>query len=192
MSMRRAVLALLAVLALAAPAAAADDEPLWALLARGGQTIMIRHAITTPGVGDPPNMRLDDCASQRNLTDEGRAHAQRVGEAVRARRIPVARVLASPWCRCLETAKLAFGTFGAAETWAPLGNLYGRPERRDDQVKAMRITLGEPRTGGNLVLVSHGSTISAVTGVSPDTAEMVIVTPQGDGRFAVAGRLAVR
>jgi broad specificity phosphatase PhoE len=188
--MRRAVLALLAWLALAAPAAAADDEPLWALLARGGQTIMIRHAITTPGVGDPPTMRLDDCASQRNLTDEGRAHARRVGEAVRARGIPLERVLSSPWCRCLETARLAFTA--PHEMWAPLGNLYGRPELRDEQVRAMRVRLGERRSGGNVVMVSHGSTISAVTGVSPDTAEMVIVTPQGDGRFAVAGRLTVR
>jgi broad specificity phosphatase PhoE len=186
--------ALLALVALAAatPARADDGERLWTLLAGGGQVVMIRHAITTPGVGDPPNMRLGDCASQRNLTDEGRAHARRVGEAFRGRRIPVARVLTSPWCRCLETAKLAFGTFGAAETWAPLGNLYGRSELRDDQVKAMKATLGERRTGGNLVLVSHGSTISAVTGINPDTAEMVIVTPQGDGGFVVAGRLAVR
>lgn len=188
---RAALLALLA-LAAATPASAEDGGRLWTLLAGGGQVIMIRHAITTPGVGDPPTMRLEDCASQRNLTDEGRAHARRVGEAFRARRIPVARVLSSPWCRCLETARLAFGTFAAAETWPPLGNLYGRPDLRDGQVKAMKATLGERRTGGNLVLVSHGSTISAVTGINPDTAEMVVVTPQTDGGFAVAGRLSVR
>jgi hypothetical protein len=52
--------------------------------------------------------------------------------------------------------------------------------------------LGEPRAGGNLVLVSHGSTISAVTGIHPQTAEMIVVTPQGAGRFTVAGRLVVR
>src|SRR5882724_1020410 len=175
--MAAARLALVAVIALAlgGPAAAADDEALWALLARGGQMIMIRHAITTPGVGDPPGMRLDDCASQRNLTDEGRAHARRLGEAFRARRIPVERVLSSPWCRCLETARLAFAA-APPETWAPLGNLYGRPELRDEQVGAMRVRLGERRAGGNVVMVSHGSTISAVTGISPDTAEMVIVT----------------
>ena len=190
--MIRAALLVLLALAAASPAAADDSDRLWTLLAGGGQAIMIRHAITTPGVGDPPDMRLPDCATQRNLTDEGRAHARRVGEAFRGKRIPVARVLTSPWCRCLETAQLAFGAFGAAQTWAPLGNLYGRPELREAPVKDMRATLGERRTGGNLVLISHGSTISAVTGVSPDTAEMVIVTPQGDGRFAVAGRLSVR
>ena len=133
-------------------------------------------------------MRLDDCSTQRNLTDEGRLHARRVGEAFRARGIIVARVLSSPWCRCMETARLAFG---AAEPSPSLGNLFGRPEARDEQVRQMRALVGERRTGGNLVLVSHGSTISALTGVSLGTAEMVVVTPSGAGRFTVAGRLSV-
>jgi phosphohistidine phosphatase SixA len=173
---------------LALPGAAGASEALWALLRGGGQVVLIRHAVTTPGVGDPAGMRLDDCATQRNLSDEGRRHARLVGEAFRARGIPVDRVLSSPWCRCLETARLAFGS---AEPWAPLGNLYGRPERRDAQVREMRALVGQSRTGSNLVLVSHGSTISALTGVSPGTAEIVVVTPGGDGRFAVAGRLTV-
>jgi broad specificity phosphatase PhoE len=62
----------------------------------GGQAVMIRHAITTPGVGDPWGMRLDDCRTRRNLTDEGRRDARRLGEAFRARGIPVGRVLSSP------------------------------------------------------------------------------------------------
>jgi broad specificity phosphatase PhoE len=172
----------------AGPSGAADSEQVWALLRAGGQVALIRHAITTPGVGDPAGMRLDDCSTQRNLTDAGRQHARRVGEAFRARGVPIDRVLSSPWCRCLETARLAFGT---AETWAPLGNLYGRQERRADQVRDMKALVGQRRSGGNLVLVSHGSTIDALTGVSPGTAEVVVVTPQGDGSFSVAGRLAV-
>jgi broad specificity phosphatase PhoE len=174
------------------PAAAHASEPLWALLKAGGQVVLIRHAITTPGVGDPAGMRLDDCASQRNLTDAGRAHARRVGEAFRARGIVVDRLLTSPWCRCIETARLAWGPARlSAEVWTPLGNLFGRSERKTEQVREMRARVSERRAGGNLVLVSHGSTIVALTGVSTDAAEMVIVTPQGDGRFAVAGRLAV-
>src|SRR5688500_10928907 len=155
-------------LGLLAPAAAASED-VWALLKSGGQIIFMRHAITTPGVGDPPGMRLDDCRTQRNLTDDGRRDARRVGEAFRARGIPVARVLSSPWCRCLETARLAFG---AAETSLPLGNLYGRPDAAAGQVREMRAMAGESPVGGNVVWVSHGSTISALTGVSPDTAEM--------------------
>jgi broad specificity phosphatase PhoE len=171
----------------AAPAAANED--VWALLAGGGQVVLLRHAITTPGVGDPAGMRLEDCSTQRNLTEAGREDSRRLGAAFRARNIRIDRVLSSPWCRCIETAQLAFD---AAEPWQPLSNLYGRAENRDEQVHQMRTLAGERRSGGNLVLVSHGSTILALTGVNLDTAEMVVVTPQGDGRFAVAGRLQVR
>jgi broad specificity phosphatase PhoE len=177
-------LALTAVLGLSTAAGA--SEPLWNLLKGGGQVVLIRHAVTTPGVGDPPGMRVDDCSTQRNLSDEGRQDARRLGEAFRTRRIPADRVLSSPWCRCLETARLAFGQ---AELWQPLSNLYGRPENREEQVRQMRTLVAERRTGDNLVLVSHGSTIAALTGVAPAPAELVIVTPQGNGRFTVAGRL---
>jgi broad specificity phosphatase PhoE len=181
-------LVLMAALPSPAPAATAGAEALWRLLAGGGQVVLIRHAITTPGVGDPPGMRLDDCATQRNLDEEGRRDARRLGDAFRTRRIPVERVLSSPWCRCLETARLAFGR---AETWEPLSNLFGRSERRTKQVEEMRRLVGERPPSGNLVLVSHGSTIVALTGVSPAPAELVVVTPSGGGRFSVAGRLTV-
>jgi phosphohistidine phosphatase SixA len=183
----RAVL-LVALALVAAPSPAGADERVWGLVKGGGQAIFMRHAITTPGVGDPPNMRLADCATQRNLTDAGRSHARRVGEAFRTRAIPVERILSSPWCRCLETARLAFGP---PEAWAPLGNLFGRPENRAAQVTELQALASERRTGGNIVLVTHGSTISALTGIGPDTAEMVVLTPQGGGRFEVAGRLSV-
>jgi broad specificity phosphatase PhoE len=184
----RAVLLLVALATLAVAAPGGAEEPVWALVQRGGQVIMLRHAITTPGVGDPAGMRLDDCSTQRNLTDEGRRHAGRVGDAFRTRGVTVDRVLSSPWCRCQETARLAFGV---AETWAPLGNLFGRPERSGEQVEQMRALVGERQGRGTLVLVTHGSTIAALTGINPATAEMVVVTPQGGGRFAVAGRLTV-
>jgi len=185
---RRALLLLALAARLAWPAAGspADEEQLWRLLAGGGQVVLVRHAVTTPGLGDPPGMRLEDCATQRNLSNEGRDEARRLGAAFRARGIPVLRLLSSPWCRCLETARLAFGS---PEVWAPLGNLFGRPENREEQVRRMRELVGERVAGGNLVLVSHGSTISALTGVSPGTAEMVILTPRGAGSFTVDGTL---
>jgi len=182
------VLITVSCLLAAAPSAAAGDQ-LWTLLEGGGQVVLIRHGLTTPGVGDPPGFRLDDCATQRNLNDEGRREAQRVGEAFRARRIPVERVLSSPWCRCVETARLAFG---GSEPWPALANLFGRPENRAEQVRQMQRQVSERPGPGNLVLVTHGSTIAALTGINPGTAEMVVVTPQGGGRFAVAGRLSAR
>jgi broad specificity phosphatase PhoE len=169
------------VLLLAAAGALADDQ-LWTALKGGGHVVLMRHAVTTPGAGDPPGMRLEDCSTQRNLTDAGRGHARRIGEAWRARGIPVERVLSSPWCRCLETARLAFGK---ADRAAALSNLFGRRENEAAQVRELRkLAAAQPR--GNLVLVTHGSTIAALTGVSPGTGEMVILR-HGE----LAGRLSV-
>src|SRR5215471_1783722 len=95
----RAILAC-AVLVLAV----ADDEALWTLLRAGGQVIMLRHAGTIGMFGDFFGFRVEDCSTQRNLTEAGREQARKIGEAFRAREIPIARVLSSPWCRCLDTA----------------------------------------------------------------------------------------
>src|SRR6185503_13331091 len=105
----RAVLACAVLILAAAGPAVADDEALWTLLRAGGQVIMLRHAGTIGTFGDPPGFRFDDCSTQRNLTEAGREQARKIGEAFRAREIPIARVLSSPWCRCLDTARLAFG-----------------------------------------------------------------------------------
>ena len=178
--------AFLALLSL--PPRARADETLWSLLQTGGQVVLMRHAVTTPGVGDPPGFRLDDCNTQRNLTDDGRRDAQRVGAEFRARGVVVENVLSSPWCRCVETANLAFGR---ADNSTALSNLFTHPENRDRQVREMRELIASPRVG-NRVFVSHGATIAALTGISLDTAEMLVVTPQGGGRFVVNGRLSVR
>jgi broad specificity phosphatase PhoE len=177
-------LGLALVLALAASANAVADEKLWSLLKGGGQVVLIRHAVTTPGAGDPPRMKLEDCSTQRNLTDEGRRHAGRIGAEWRKRAIPVDRVVSSPWCRCLETARLAFRR---PEVSGALSNLFGYAENREPQVREMRALVAAHTGKGNLVLVTHGSTISALTGVSPGTGEMVILS-----RGEVAGRLAVQ
>lgn len=176
------------VLLLLAPHARAD-EALWALLKQGGQIVLIRHGVTTPGVGDPPGFKLDDCRTQRNLSDAGRQEAQRLGAALRERGVPVARVLSSPWCRCIETARIAFGV--DPQTEAALANLFEHGQNRERQLVAFRKLVAAPLTTGNLMLVTHGSTTAAFTGISPGTAEMVIVTPEGGGQYRVAGRLAV-
>jgi broad specificity phosphatase PhoE len=177
---------LLASLLLVLPSRAAADETLWQLLRSGGQFLFMRHAITTPGVGDPPGFRLDDCSTQRNLTDAGREDARRVGAAFRTRGIPVGRVLSSPWCRCMETSRLAFGT---AEPWAPLSNLFDNRAGEAEQMRALREIAGRRPTGGNVVLVTHGSVVQPLTGIQPAPAELVVLTPDDSGRFRLAGRL---
>jgi broad specificity phosphatase PhoE len=165
----------------------ASDE-LWELLRKGGQVVMIRHSLTEAGAGDPQGFRLEDCSTQRNLSEEGRAHAKRIGEAFRLHRVPVDRVLASPWCRCVETASLAFDK---ADILPALSNLFGRSEHRQKQVEELTKLVGTPRAGGNLVLVTHGSTILALTRIPVSMGEIMVITPQGDGRFALAGRFSV-
>jgi len=186
--MRSTLLRCLLVLCALAPAAVLADDALWSLLRTGGQVVLLRHDATDPGVGDPPGMKLEDCATQRNLSEDGRAHARRLGEALRGRGIPVAGLQSSPWCRCLETARLVFGR--AADVQPALSNLFGRREAEAPQVAQLGKIVERVPERGNLFLVTHGSTVLALTGVSPAMGEMVVLTPQRAGGFRVAGRLA--
>jgi phosphohistidine phosphatase SixA len=183
----RAILAALSLAAAhAAASAAAADEDLWTLLKAGGQVIVMRHASTDRSVGDPPSFRLDDCATQRNLSAEGREEAQRVGAAFRARAISIGRVLSSQWCRCLETARLAFGE---PTPWLALNSTFRNRELEPERTREVRALAGERPAGGNLVLVTHQLNIAALTSVYPAEGELVVLSPLGGGRFRVAGRL---
>jgi len=142
-----------------------DAAALVAALRQGGHVIYLRHAATDRGGVDPIDS-LGDCAAQRNLSAQGRADAAAIGAAVRTLGIPVGRVLASPFCRTLDTARLAFG---AAE---PTDDLLGLLNARDDaererRATALRRRLGTPPAAGtNTVLVGHASNIAEVAGVS--------------------------
>jgi broad specificity phosphatase PhoE len=182
-----AVRLLACVMLIVSPCASAAPD-VWKLLESGGRVVLMRHTITTPGIGDPPGFSIDDCSTQRNLTDEGRRHARAIGDAFRARRIQVDRVLSSPWCRCLETARLAFGR---AEVSQPLSNLFGQPAVTAEHIEALRALVASHAGKGNLVLVTHSLTIVALTDVSTEPGEMVVVSRRPDGRFTVEGRLAI-
>jgi phosphohistidine phosphatase SixA len=182
--MRRWLPVLLLVLCL--PGAAGADETLWNKLRAGGLVIAIRHA-HAPGTGDPPEFRLGDCATQRNLSAQGRAQAEALGAAFRDRSIPVGRVLASRWCRAADTARIAFGS---ADPEPSLDSLFGRRDRAEAQTAATAALIRAwPRTGGNLVLVGHNANIAALTGLSPADAEMIVLTAAPDGSIQVLGRL---
>ncbi|HSD53370.1 MAG TPA: histidine phosphatase family protein [Burkholderiales bacterium] len=184
-----AVLRAFVFLVLASTCALAHaDEVLWAQLREGGLVVFIRHAETDPGVGDPPGFRLDDCKTQRNLSSTGREQAKRLGAAFRRERVPVAQVLSSEWCRCRDTATLAFDRY---EAWGALNNLFGRHESEPAQRRAMLERVSVYRGKGNLVLVTHGATILPVAGVNPAQGEMVVVRPVAPGKVEVVGRLRV-
>jgi phosphohistidine phosphatase SixA len=176
------------LLALAFVGAANADEALWQKLQSGGFVVFIRHGLTDPGVGDPPGFTLGDCKTERNLNAEGRAEAKRLGEAFQRRRIPVSQVVSSEWCRCKDTAQIAFGRY---ETWNALNNLFGRPENAASQQRAMLERASRFQGPGNLILVSHGSTIATVAGINPATAEMVVMRPAGPGKLELVGRMKV-
>jgi broad specificity phosphatase PhoE len=177
---------LTALLVLVLPSSAAASEALWNLLAAGGQVVLLRHATTTPGVGDPAGFRVEDCASQRNLNEQGRQEARRLGAAFQSRRIPVGRVISSRFCRCLETAQLAFGR---AEPHPPLDNLIHDRSREPERAAAIRSIAGEPPGAGNMILVTHGINIAAAVGIQPAQGEMVVITPRGKAAFDVRGRI---
>ncbi len=170
----------LGALALAvAPRLAAADEVNWARLRRGGLVLLMRHGATGAGLGDPPGYRLDDCATQRNLSEEGRAQAHRVGERLRREKVPIARVYTSPWCRCRETAKLAFGR---AEDWEPLSSVFDFPQREGEFTERVRKRIAgyaSRNPGGNVVMVTHNVNVAALTRFSIAPAEIIVVRPDG-------------
>ena len=177
--------AVLALVLLALPVQAQASEALWSLLRAGGQVVIMRHVATDSTAGDRDTMRLEDCATQRNLSASGRDDARRIGDAFRARGITVGVVRSSLWCRCLDTATLAFGV---VDPWLPLNSFFRNRDREPGQTRAVRQLVSRHRGPGTLVLVTHQVNITALTGVSPAEGEMIILTPQGDG-FTVAGRL---
>jgi hypothetical protein len=100
---------------------AAEDSAFWRLFRAGGCVVLMRHAATEPGVGDPPGFRLDSCRTQRNLSDEGRAQARRIAQAFAARNLSPPTVRSSAWCRCTETAQLAFGGYSV---WPAINSFF--------------------------------------------------------------------
>ena len=176
---RRAFLAGAAAL-LAAPRAGADDDRAsWERLRKGGLVVLIRHAATEPGLGDPQGFRLDDCKTQRNLSEGGREDARRIGTRFKAERIPIAQVLTSPWCRCRETAMLAFGR---AEDWTPLSSFFDFPHNEPEYTERVKKRIGglaRRNLAGNVVMVTHNVNIAALSRHSVGTGEMVLMRPDG-------------
>jgi hypothetical protein len=165
----------------------ADTE---ALLRAGGVVIAFRHALA-PGTFDPPGFRLGDCGTQRNLSDEGRAQARRIGDWFRTRQLVPQRVRSSPWCRCVDTANLGFDS---AEPWPALGSPRGASETTNAaSVAALRRAVAEAATrrGRFEAWVTHMFVLSALTGEGSSSGEGLVLRAGRDGAVEVVARLVV-
>jgi phosphohistidine phosphatase SixA len=184
----RILLALLAAVAsLLWSATASASDMAWDALKSGGAVALMRHA-RAPGVGDPDGFRLGDCATQRNLSAEGRDQSRTIGSAFRERGIAVSRILSSRWCRALDTARLAFGD--ETEPFPPLDSFFADREQRDGQTRAVReIVQDWSRENGVLVLVTHQVNITALTGVFSAEGEIVVLRPRPGAGFDIVGRV---
>jgi hypothetical protein len=171
----------------ALPAGAAPDVE--AALRAGGVVMAFRHALA-PGTFDPPGFRLDDCRTQRNLDEQGREQARRIGQWFRERGLAPARVRSSPWCRCVDTAE---GAFGRAERWPALGSPAGAPESTNaEHLAALRTALDEAarRRDRFEVWVTHMFVLRDLTGAPASSGEGLVLAPRA-GRIEVLARLAV-
>lgn len=179
----------LAVLWLFPPAVAADEAgDAWAALAKGGHVVLIRHGNAPPGYGgDPPGFKLSDCSTQRNLDELGREEARALGQAFRKHGVRVDRTVSSPWCRCLETARLM--AVGEVESsWALVPDMNPNARVRLGELKAL---VSAWRGPGTFVLVTHALTIRPLVGFLPLQAEAVVVKPAPDGEpgYKLVGRI---
>lgn len=171
---------------LGAMPARADEVPMLSLpeaasrLYAGGYVLMIRHAVTVAGLGDPPGYRLDDCATQRNLSPQGRVQASAAGVALRAAGVPLGEIRSSAWCRCRDTAQLAFGEHSV---WAPLNSFFDAPGAQAAHTAPVLALAAAQRAPDNRVLVTHQVNITAAAGIYPAPGQIVALRARGGAAF---------
>ena len=141
-------------------------------LKNGGNLIFIRHAYA-PGGGDPDNFDINDCSTQRNLSEDGRQQAKNIGNYFKANLIPIDKVISSEWCRCKETAKIAFKKF---ETNNFLNSFFSEKfsKNRTKQIKNLKKYINEWDGNKNLIFVTHYVVISEALNYAPSSGEIVI------------------
>jgi phosphohistidine phosphatase SixA len=171
---------------LAAPAVA--DEAGWEAARQPGAVLLMRHALA-PGTGDPADFELGDCSTQRNLSDQGREQARRIGEALRRNGIAIDPVLTSQWCRCRETAELL--DLGPVDDLPALNSFFQdrstAPAQTEEALSYLR-TLPDDRQP---LLVTHQVNISALAGTSTRSGEVIVVDITPEGEVDILGRILV-
>ena len=154
-------------------------------LENGGKLIFIRHAYA-PGIGDPNNFNLNDCSTQRNLNSIGRKQAKDIGEFFRENKIKIYKVLSSEWCRCKETADIAFKNYS---TNSFLNSFYNSKyaKNKDKQVVALNNYVKKFKSDKNLIFVTHYVLISEVLNYGPSSGEIVV----SDRNFNIVGTVEI-
>ena len=172
-------------ISLTTPIKADLEKKLLNQLEDGGKLIFIRHAYA-PGNGDPDNFNLNDCSTQRNLNKEGREQAKHIGEFFEKNNIEIYKVLSSEWCRCKETAKIAFKNFSTSNF---LNSFYNSKyaKNKDKQIKALNDYIRKFHSDKNLILITHYVLISEVLNYAPSSGEIVV----SDKNFNMIGSVEI-
>ncbi len=154
----------------------ADNSQIAALLQTGGCVVLMRHATTVPGTGDPPGFKLGVCSTQRNLSDAGKNEAQRIGAWFDSQKLKPRAVLSSAWCRCQDTAQVAFGRH---TVWPVLNSTFNDRSLQPDQTRLMTQALARLPQGQFEVWVTHQVNITALTGQPVGMGEAVVLDRKG-------------
>ena len=151
-----------------------------------GYVLLMRHALA-PGVGDPDGFRLDDCSTQRNLSEEGRQDAREIGQWLQRREVKIFRVESSRWCRAKETAELL--DIGPVRLNKNFDSLFQDSDPLSDPQTAIikKRIIDHRKKQGLLVLVGHFVNIQAITGIGVESGEGVLVRATADGKLKVMG-----
>jgi len=145
-------------------------------LKKGSKIIFIRHAYA-PGGGDPNNFDINDCDTQRNLNDDGRLQSKKIGDFFKKNEISIEKVYSSEWCRCKETASIAFRSF---ETKNFLNSFFSEQfaENRKNQVENFNKFINNWNGKGNLIFVTHYVVISEILNYAPSSGEIIVSDKQ--------------
>jgi len=170
-----------------------SDGALAAALQRGGYVILFRHAMTDQSQQDTDLQNITNCATQRNLADEGRTQARTIGGASETLAIPVGQVVSSDLCCALDTVRLVTGK-APEPTERIRDNTPGKVAEATmaERNVALRQILTSPQpVGTNRVVVSHMPNILSVTGVQLNEGDALVLAPDGSGDVRVVARLSV-
>ncbi|WP_396624505.1 histidine phosphatase family protein [Luteitalea sp.] len=150
---------------------------------------LLRHA-RAPGTGDPANFSLADCATQRNLSEQGRQQARLLGDALRAVGVKDAEVKTSQWCRCIETGKLL--AVGPVQPTPLLNSFFAGRGDESASTQALRAAvLAKVDSRKPTFFITHQVNITALTGIVPAEGEAVFVRATAAGTIEVLGRASL-